>query len=132
MLLIKTFRSKKVYFPFRNTSTSVCKLKPFCFKNKNNFTFVSKTLALRRCFLNKTFSFQKFYFRLGNTFTFVSETLRNTNRKKSHQFCGRGPCVPPSVEGQCFDLRRFDLQILVCRCLALVARDRIARTCKLV
>jgi len=47
--------------------------------------------------------------------------------KKSHQFCGRGPCVPPSVEGQCFHLRRLDLQI--CPCLAPVARYRIARTC---
>jgi len=74
---------------------------------------------------------KKFCFRFRNTFTFISETLRKTNRKKSHLFFRRGPCAPPSVEGQCFHLRRLDLQILR-RCLAPVAGDRIAHTCKLV
>ena len=36
----------------------------------------------------------------------------------------------PSVEVQCFHLRRLDLPILLRRCLAPVARDLIARTCR--
>jgi len=38
---------------------------------------------------------------------------KNVNRKRiASSFSGRGPCVPTSVEGQCFHLRRLDLQIL--------------------
>jgi len=129
--LNKIFVLIKFYFRFGNTFTFACKLKYFRFKNKNNFTFISKTLSCRKCFLNKNiFVFKKIYFRFGYAITFVSKTLRKTNRKKLHQFCGRGPCVPPSVEGQCFQLRRRDLQILLRRCLAPAARDRTARTCR--
>jgi len=71
------------------------------------------------------FSRQK-HFRLKKKINVVSETLSLLFRKhfakqiekESYNFCGRGPCVPPSVEDQCFHLRRLDLQILLCRCLA--------------
>ena len=101
------------------------------FINKKILLSFWKHFRFANVFSIKTFSFQKNYFRFGNTFTFVSETLRKPNRKTLHQFFRRGPCVPPSVEGQCFHLRRLDLQIVLRRCLAPVARDRIARTSEL-
>jgi len=46
----KHFLFQKIYFPFENTFTFVCKLKSFRFKIKNDFTFVWKTASLRnRC-----------------------------------------------------------------------------------
>ena len=49
----KTFSFSKIIFSFRKHLHSVYKLKYFRFKNKNNFTFVSKALSFCKCFLNK-------------------------------------------------------------------------------
>jgi len=107
-------------------------IKIFSFQ-KQKILFSFRKQSFRKCFLNKNvFVFKKNIF--------VSETLPLLFRKhfvnqienKSHQFSGRGPCVPPCVDGQCFHLRRLDLQILLYRCLAPVARDHIARTCRLI
>jgi len=103
------------------------------FQKQNQFYFhFEKHFRFANVVSIKTFSFQK-------KIIFVSETLSllfrkhfvNQIEKTLHQFFLRGPCVQPSVEGQCFHLRRLDLQILLRQCLAPGARDRIARTSQL-
>ena len=127
------FRFKKILFSFRKHFHFCLPFKVFSFQKQKQFYFRFENTFISLMFSKqKHFRFKKNYFRFENTFTFVSKTLLNINRKKSHKFCGRVPCVPTPVEGQCFHLRRLDLQILLCRCLAPVARDRIARTCRLV
>jgi len=79
------------------------------YKRKKKFFFVSEKLSL---FFRKLFHFAK---------KKESKSISKTNRIR---FSGRGPCVPPFVEGQCFHLRRLALQILLCRCLATAGSSR--------
>jgi len=56
---------KKLFLAFFKKKT-----KKKRFKNKNNFTFISKALSFRKYFLNEAFLFKK-KICFGNTFTFV-------------------------------------------------------------
>jgi len=105
-------KRSKFHFETRFHFENVFILKTFLFwkrfRFKKNFTFVSETLSL---FFEKFFVLQKEYIK----------SISKTNRIR---FCGRGPCVPPCVEGQCFHVRRLALQILLCRCLTPAGSSR--------
>jgi len=83
------FVSKEFNFHFGNTFTFVCKLKSFLFKNKNNFTFVEKTLSFRKCFVKKNiFVSKKIYFRFGNTSQKKSKKIRISSEMITIRFAG--------------------------------------------
>jgi len=44
--------------------------------------------------------------------------IKSISKTNHIRFSGRGPCMPPCIEGQCFHLRRLALQILLCWSLA--------------
>ena len=89
-------------FHFEN----VIEMKTFSFLKRFRFEkkifFVSETFPV---FFRKLFHFAK---------KMLIKTILKTNRIR---ISGRGPCVPPCAEGQCFHFRRLTLEILLCRCL---------------
>ena len=95
------------------------------FRNENHATFVSKTLSFHKCFLNKNIFVPEIFICGSQPLSLLFRKHFVKQIENIASVCGRGPCVPPFVEGQCFRLRRLDLQILLCRCLAPVPRDRI-------
>ena len=128
----KHFRFKNKLFSFRKHSLLFAIENVYFSNTKIILLSFRKHFHLANVFWIKTFSIKKKFFSSRKHFHFCFRNTWQKNWKKSYRFCSCGPCVPPSVEGQCFHLRRFDLQILLCRCLAPVARDRIGRTCRLV
>jgi len=80
----KTFISYRKHFHFR------LQIKIFSFQNQNQFHF-----CFENAFISEMFSKYKHFRFKENVFSFRKHFLRQI--KKSHQLCGRGPCVPPYV-----------------------------------
>jgi len=127
----KIFVLKKFYFRFGSTFTFVCKLKSFRFLNKNNFTFVSKTVSFRKYFLNKNiFVLKKIYFRFGNTrLLFRKRFVKQMEKNRISFVVVAHGCHPP------LRANVSTCESLICRFSNVdvwLACDRIARTCRIV